>query len=73
MNIVRWDPFKTFMGLTDSALSAALDTTDGQTDWVPAIDVFERDDSLVIRAEVPGVKREDIEVRVENGLLQVLL
>ena len=69
MNIVRWDPFRTFMGLTDSALPAPLDAADGQTRWVPAIDVFEKDESLVIRAEVPGVKREDIEVRVENGVL----
>ena len=69
MNIVRWDPFGTLMGLKDSAFPTLFDTADVQTRWVPAIDVFEKDEKLVIRAEVPGVKRDDIQVRVENGEL----
>lgn len=39
------------------------------TDWVPAIDIKENDQSYVISADVPGVKPEDIDVHFENGML----
>src|SRR5262245_46277475 len=38
--------------------------------WAPAVDIFERGDDLVFRAEVPGVNREDIDVSVEDGVLE---
>jgi len=38
-------------------------------DWVPPVDVFEQNDQLVIRAEVPGVQKADLDVRIENGVL----
>ena len=38
-------------------------------DWVPPVDVFEQNDQLVIRAEVPGVSKDDLDVRIENGVL----
>jgi HSP20 family protein len=34
--------------------------------WNPRVDMFEKDDNLVVEAELPGVKKEDIDVRVEN-------
>ena len=37
--------------------------------WVPPVDVFQDRDNLVLRAEVPGVDKNAIDVRVENGLL----
>lgn len=37
--------------------------------WVPAVDIKEEPDRFVIHADVPGVKPEDIEVTMENGLL----
>ena len=37
--------------------------------WVPAIDVAETQDRILVRAEVPGVKQEDIHIEFENGLL----
>ena len=37
--------------------------------WVPPVDIFDRNDRFVIRAEVPGVSREDMDVRIENGVL----
>jgi HSP20 family protein len=39
--------------------------------WAPAIDVFEREGNLVVRADVPGVKAEDIEVSVEDDVLTI--
>jgi HSP20 family protein len=39
--------------------------------WSPQIEVFERDDNLVVRADLPGVKREDVEVNIENDVLTI--
>jgi HSP20 family protein len=77
MTLVRWDPFRDLVGiqerlnrlLVDSAPRQAGD--EGYGAWVPPVDIFERGDDLVIRAEVPGVDRADIDVRVENGVLQI--
>jgi HSP20 family protein len=59
MHLVRFHPFLSMPAMKDAP----------QSSWVPAVDVFERQDQLVIRAEVPGLKREDMDVRVENGVL----
>jgi HSP20 family protein len=41
------------------------------TAWSPALDVREDKDSFVIRAELPGIKREDIEVSLQDGALVI--
>jgi HSP20 family protein len=40
-------------------------------EWMPDMDIFERADKLVVRADIPGMKREDLEVRVEGETLVV--
>jgi HSP20 family protein len=40
-------------------------------EWVPDIDILEREGKLVVRADLPGVKREDVEVRVEGETLVI--
>ena len=40
-------------------------------DLIPAMDVKERDNEYVIHAELPGVKKEDIDVTIENGVLTI--
>jgi len=37
--------------------------------WFPAVDLYEDKDSLVVRAEVPGMKKEDIEISLHDGYL----
>ena len=39
--------------------------------WVPQVDIVEEKDRFVLRADVPGVKPEDIDVNMENGILSV--
>lgn len=41
------------------------------TEWMPAVDVKEEDNQFVIHADIPGVKPEDIEVNLENGMLTI--
>lgn len=37
--------------------------------WVPPVDIFEQNENLVIRAEIPGVSKDDLDVKIENGVL----
>jgi HSP20 family protein len=39
--------------------------------WAPAMDVLTRDGDLVIRAELPGVKPEDVDITLQNGVLTI--
>ena len=74
MNLVRWDPFLDLVAMSNRFnrsldTSSAARTEDSFGAWVPPVDIFERHDHLVIRAEVPGLRREDMDVRIENGVL----
>ena len=37
--------------------------------WEPAVDIYETDDAIVVKAEVPGVEREQVHVEVKDGIL----
>ena len=46
-------------------------TPNGETSWVPPMDVVETADEVVCQLEVPGLSRENIDIRVENNLLTI--
>lgn len=46
-------------------------TTETTAIWTPRVDVFEKDGELVVKAELPGAKKEDIEVTLEQGYLVI--
>jgi len=39
--------------------------------WVPPVDVAETQEKIIVRAEVPGMKQEEIQIEFENGLLSI--
>ena len=41
------------------------------SDWVPAVDIVEEKDHFLLRADVPGVDRSDIDVSMEEGILTI--
>jgi HSP20 family protein len=41
------------------------------TQWAPAVDVLTKDGDLVIRAELPGLKQEDVDITLQNGVLTI--
>lgn len=43
----------------------------GQSGWAPQIETFRRGDSLVIRADLPGLTKEDVNVEVDDGVLTI--
>ena len=42
---------------------------DGFTGWAPPVDIVEEEDRLILRAEIPGVAGNDIDINVENGTI----
>jgi len=73
MNVVRWDPFRDLMTIQDRVQRLLSDQAvrdngeEGYGAWVPPVDIFQDKDNLVLRAEVPGVDKDNIDVRVENA------
>ena len=58
MTIVRWDPFRDF------GFGSGAET------WVPPVDIYQNgDQELVLKAELPDMSREDIDITVENYVL----
>jgi HSP20 family protein len=43
----------------------------GSLEWAPALDVLQYDGDIVVRAELPGVKQEDVDITFHNGVLTV--
>ena len=76
MPIVKVDPFREFAAMQDrmNRLFGNVYLRDEDTgfhgNWSPAVDIYETDNhDLVLKAELPGMTREDIEVVVENSTL----
>ena len=73
MAIVRYAPFNDFdpfRGLANfQDTMNRLFTEPNSRPWVPPVDIRETENELVVKADVPGVKFEDIDVRLENGTL----
>jgi HSP20 family protein len=76
MNVVKWAPFREFEDIqtrlsrlfnernaprTDEALFTA--------DWMPAVDVEETEKEYLIKADLPDVKRENVKVTVDDGVM----
>ena len=67
MTLVRWDPLREFAQLADRFGRSTDANTFGA--WRPAVDIFERGEDLVIRAELPGIDKDAINIRVEDNRL----
>jgi HSP20 family protein len=81
MALVRWDPareldafqsdmnrlFDSFFGHREGAGANGY----GSRRWIPPMDLVETEDNLVLRADLPGVDRDDIDIEVKDGVLTV--
>jgi HSP20 family protein len=75
--ITRWDPFhglnslqEQVIRLFESNLPARSDNSE-LTAWAPAVDIYETENELVIKADLPEVEEKDLDVRVENNMLTI--
>jgi len=77
MNMTVWNPFKEMESMLERYTQATGrgiadgDAELGFAEWSPTVDIEESDDSFLIRADVPGVDKKDIEVRLDNGVLSI--
>jgi len=79
MTIVRWQPFRDLLAterefdrIFCEAFSPLFGEREGELStraWAPAVDIFETENNIVLKAEVPGVDPKDVEVRVEDNTL----
>ena len=79
MAIIRWDPFREvaasqngfnpLFSLFRNMSEAQLPLSAGS--FVPAVDIYEDKDKLVLKLEVPGIEEKDLDVQVENNTLTV--
>jgi HSP20 family protein len=76
-SITRWEPFRGLSTLQDevnrlfeSTFKAKGDSST-LTAWAPAVDIYETENELVIKADLPDLSEKDIDVRVENNMLTI--
>ncbi len=68
--LVKWHPAATvFSELEKTLLHDWFNGNDTQVAFVPEVDVLEVKDGFVLRAELPGVKKDELKITLENGLL----
>ena len=70
--LTRWRPFAELEDLRDHIERMFSEMENGETRKRRiALDVIERDDRYVLRADVPGIKPDDVKIEVEDGVLSV--
>ncbi len=76
MNLVVRDPFWKEFNTLSGRFNRLFDlpreeNNDSLGAWNPAVDIYDKGAEVVIHAEVPGMKKEDIDVHVENNVLTI--
>lgn len=78
MALVRWDPFSDFdtlfnrmMPRTSYPHLAWGDDGEAKFEWSPSTDISETDKEYLVRAALPAVKKEDVKVTIDSGMLKI--
>ena len=77
MPIVRWEPFRDLVTAQrdfERLFREAFSSQHGETElstrsWAPPVDIYETEEAIVLKAELPGVEAKDVEIRVEDNTL----
>ena len=73
MNIAPWHSLRNFddffSNLNQSIAKRPAQEGMLSADWIPSVDIIENDDSFVIKAELPEVKKEDVKVSIDKNIL----
>src|SRR6266699_3285273 len=75
--ITRWEPFRGVNTLQDQFNRLFNDVFDRKgeesslTAWAPAVDIYETEHELVVKADLPEVDPKDLDIRVENNILTI--
>jgi HSP20 family protein len=79
MTLYRWEPYRDVVALQNrmNSLFQDFSRNNGESEqvatvgFVPPVDIFEDEHKLVLKLEIPGVRQEDLDVRIENTTLSV--
>jgi len=79
MTVLKWKPYGDLVRLSDrinrlfenDLMGEGLKGPEGFTDWNPATDIYETKDSYVFKIEIPGLKKEDIEIDLKENVLSI--
>jgi HSP20 family protein len=76
MAITRWDPFREVVALQNRVNSLFRDLNEGDdplatASFVPAVDIYEDPQKVMLKLEVPGIDQKDLDVRIEDHTLTV--
>jgi HSP20 family protein len=76
MAITRWDPYREVVALQNrmNSLFRNMNEEDdpvAASNFVPAVDIYEDAQKVMLKLEVPGIDQKDLDVRVENHTLTV--
>ncbi len=75
--VARWEPFRGVTSLQEQVNRLFNDAFDRQgeesslTAWAPAVDIYETEHELVVKADLPDVDPKDLDIRVENNVLTI--
>jgi len=76
-SMTRFEPFRGVFSLQDQINRLFSETFDRSaeegslTPWAPDVDIHETEHELVVKADLPGVKPEELDIRVENNILTI--
>ncbi len=76
--ITRWDPFRNLLTLQEQmnrlfedTFSRARADESSLAAWVPPVDIYETENELVLKADLPDIQEKDLDIRVENNMLTI--
>jgi len=77
MALVKWDPFRDLISIQDrmnrmfeqSLSRSRLEEGISAAAWTPAVDIYETSDRIVLKAELPGMTNEDIDIQIHESTL----
>jgi HSP20 family protein len=78
LNLVKWTPWREMSTLNDRFnrlfdepffRSGLLDKEGNLSEWSPTVDIYNNDEAIVIKAELPGMEKKDITIDMKGGVL----
>jgi HSP20 family protein len=81
MTLVRWRPMRDMVGIQEE-VNSIFDRffgrniwDDGESidtqNWYPRVDISENDDEFIVQTELPGLKKDDVQITFDNGALKI--
>ena len=80
MNLIKWDPFKELEDVSNRLnrifRRAPVRAEPGNemlamADWAPSVDISETGTAYLVKAEIPGVNKDDVKVTIQDGMLTI--